>query len=338
MFFRREVKYLGAEATRLLLEGEKYMEEQYKNMYTKPTKRPQRRFWHLWGPLIIKLGITYLVSFAFTLILFVVYCKSKGIVTMDAMQAYMSSQAGAQSTYTAMLNESVKYLVIVDGIATALTIPIMLFMFHKDRVKEKAVGVVQPEKAKAWKYFAIIGIAAALCVGLNCLIIMSGLSPQDETYQETMTIMYSAPMMVQVICLGVLAPICEELVFRGLMFKRLRAQTSFVLAALYSTIVFAVIHGNMVQMVYAFVMGMVFAYAYEKYGSVKAPILAHITANMVSLICTEADSFGWMLEDSLRIKLVTIACAAIASTMYVLIQRMNEPTEHIENEEGSTAV
>lgn len=312
------------------------MEEQYKNMYTQPTKRPQRRFWHLWGPLIIKLGITYLVSIAFTLVLFVLYFKSKGIVTMEAVQAYMSSQSAAQSIYMAMLNESTKYLVLVDGIATAVTIPIMFFMFHRDRVKEKAMGVVQPEKAKAWKYFAVIGIAVALCVGLNCLIIMSGLSPRDEAYQETMTVMYSAPMLVQVICLGILAPVCEELVFRGLMFKRLRAQTGFLLAAIYSTTIFAVIHGNMVQIIYAFVMGMVFAYVYEKYGSVKAPILAHIGANMVSLVCTELDSFGWMLEDPIRIKVVTIVCAAIASSMYVFIQRIDEKIENSENEEGST--
>lgn len=312
------------------------MEEQYKNMYTQPTKRPQRRFWHLWGPLIIKLGITYLVSIAFTLVLFVLYFKSKGIVTMEAVQAYMSSQSAAQSIYMAMLNESTKYLVLVDGIATAVTIPIMFFMFHRDRVKEKVMGVVQPEKAKAWKYFAVIGIAVALCVGLNCLIIMSGLSPRDEAYQETMTVMYSAPMLVQVICLGILAPVCEELVFRGLMFKRLRAQTGFLLAAIYSTTIFAVIHGNMVQIIYAFVMGMVFAYVYEKYGSVKAPILAHIGANMVSLVCTELDSFGWMLEDPIRIKVVTIVCAAIASSMYVFIQRIDEKIENSENEEGST--
>lgn len=312
------------------------MEEQYKNMYTQPTERPQRRFWHLWGPLIIKLGITYLVSIAFTLVLFVLYFKSKGIVTMEAVQAYMSSQSAAQSTYMAMLNESTKYLVLVDGIATAVTIPIMFFMFHRDRVKEKTMGVVQPEKAKAWKYFAVIGIAVALCVGLNCLIIMSGLSPRDEAYQETMTVMYSAPMLVQVICLGILAPVCEELVFRGLMFKRLRAQTGFLLAAIYSTTIFAVIHGNMVQIIYAFVMGMVFAYVYEKYGSVKAPILAHIGANMVSLVCTELDSFGWMLEDPIRIKVVTIVCAAIASSMYVFIQRIDEKIENSENEEGST--
>lgn len=312
------------------------MEEQYKNMYTQPTKRPQRRFWHLWGPLIIKLGITYLVSIAFTLVLFVLYFKSKGIVTMEAVQAYMSSQSAAQSIYMAMLNESTKYLVLVDGIATAVTIPIMFFMFHRDRVKEKVMGVVQPEKAKAWKYFAVIGIAVALCVGLNCLIIMSGLSPRDEAYQETMTVMYSAPMLVQVICLGILAPVCEELVFRGLMFKRLRAQTGFLLAAIYSTTIFAVIHGNMVQIIYAFVMGMVFTYVYEKYGSVKAPILAHIGANMVSLVCTELDSFGWMLEDPIRIKVVTIVCAAIASSMYVFIQRIDEKIENSENEEGST--
>ena len=68
---------------------------------------------------------------------------------------------------------------------------------------------------------------------------------------------------MQLLCLGVLVPISEELVFRGMMFKRLREQSGFMHAAIFSSVVFALLHGNMVQMLYAFATGMMLSYVYE---------------------------------------------------------------------------
>ena len=82
-------------------------------------------------------------------------------------------------------------------------------------------------------------------------------------------------------------PICEELVFRGLMFKRMRERSGFLYAAVYSALVFGLFHGNIVQMVYGFILGMLLAYMYEKYGSVKAPIVGHMVMNLFSVLATE---------------------------------------------------
>lgn len=315
----------------MIVESEAHMEQQYNDMYSKPKQRPGRGFFYLWGPLLIKYGIAYLVTIVFAYVMVRTQFMTNGAVSEEALEAAMSTEAGMNQIFNMILEESMPYLVILDGVAAALTIPVMIFMFHRDRVREKIAGIVPNKKAELWKYSAIIGISAALCVALNCLIYLSGLLPMDATYQAMMELMYSAPFWVQIICLGILAPVCEELVFRGLIFKRFRAQTGFVRSALISTFVFAFIHGNMIQMLYAFIMGMIFAYVYEKYGSVKAPIVAHIAANMISLICTEFNSFEWMLEETMRINLITIACAAFAATMYVLIQRIEEKPEVEEN-------
>ena len=64
-------------------------------------------------------------------------------------------------------------------------------------------------------------MALAMSLGLNNLIIIGNLSAVDASYKTTMNAMYSAPLAIQILCLAVLVPICEEYVFRGLFFRRM---------------------------------------------------------------------------------------------------------------------
>ena len=103
-------------------------------------------------------------------------------------------------------------------------------------------------------------------------------------------------------------------------------RSGFLSAALYSAVIFSLLHGNMVQMIYALFLGVIYAYMYEKYGSVKAPILAHITANILSVVGTQFQWFDWLFEDPMRVGISTVLCAFIASSIYVMIQRLNTDT------------
>jgi membrane protease YdiL (CAAX protease family) len=79
-------------------------------------------------------------------------------------------------------------------------------------------------------------------------------------------------------------PICEELVYRGLIYMRMRQYLNVNMSILVSALIFGLVHGNPVQGIYGFLVGILFAYVYEQYGSLKAPILAHVSANMLSLL------------------------------------------------------
>ena len=81
---------------------------------------------------------------------------------------------------------------------------------------------------------------------------------------------------VQIVGLGIVTPLAEELMFRGVLFGRCREQMGFYRAAIWSSLFFSMIHGNMIQMVYALALGMFLCYAYEKFGSLKASVLLHI--------------------------------------------------------------
>ena len=193
---------------------------------------------------------------------------------------------------------------------------------NRDKKKLKK-ELMMKGRAPLWKYPAIVVISSAMCLALNNLILLSKLSSYSESYDETIQMLYQPSFAVQLICLGVLMPVCEELTYRGLMYRRMRKDMSFLNAALYSSLIFAVTHGNLVQMLYGFSMGMMLGLVYEKYGSVLAPVCAHVTANVVSVIGTQYQWFDWIFGDVVRVGAVTVLCAAAASTVYIRMQRMD---------------
>ena len=307
-------------------------------MPTGPVTPPMGRrkgTWYAWTPLLIKFLISIAVSMIAVMGYTFVYISQHYEETVGAMQ----SQQDMLELSVSISERMLQYTTQLEGITALIVIPVILYMFHRDRKNEKMAGVIPNRKAPLWKYGAVIGIAAALCVGLNNLILISNISSYSAAYQQTSDSLYSAPFVMQLLCLGILVPISEELVFRGMMFKRMREQSGFGQAAFLSSLVFAILHGNMVQMLYAFATGMILCYVYEKYGSVKAPAVGHIVMNIISVAASRFGFFGWMMENNMRISVITILCGAFAAVMFVLIQRIDErPILPGGPEEKNTAV
>ncbi len=285
------------------------------------------RLWRMWSAFFIKLGISYLVSIAAATVLLMAALLAQSGYDQAAMEALMEDEAALTALTDEVLVQMTEYTVPIEGLAALITIPILLFMFHRDRVREKLAGIREKLQTTAVQYLIVIVLAAAMCIGLNGLFMISGLSVSDESYVESMEVMYSPSLWMQLICLGILTPLCEELTYRGLLFKRMRQESSFVMAALFSTIIFALMHGYLVSMIYAFCMGFTFAWLYEKFDSVLLPVAAHMTANIVSVLATYFCWFDWLLEEPVRIGVLTVACAAAASSMYVLIRRLRDVYE-----------
>ncbi len=82
----------------------------------------------------------------------------------------------------------------------------------------------------------------------------------------------------------IIAPLVEELIFRGFLFGRLRQVLSFPLAALLSAFIFSVIHFDPGATVSLVVVGIVFALAYEVHQSLWVNIVAHSVFNSITFI------------------------------------------------------
>lgn len=318
------------------------MEQYQYRLNQESVPKRQNQFLYIWSPLFIKWGIAVVVSMAVGFV-FEIYmiARESGVnlssfkdmyQAMSVLDQYMSQITDSAEFAKEVAQEFLKYTTPIEGFAAFLTIPVMIFMFHKDTLREKVSGTVPNKKAPFWKYAGIFILAIAVTLGLNNLIEISGIYKVSESYEETISALYAASFPMQIVCLGILVPICEELVFRGLMFRRVRQQASFLRAAAYSSCVFGFLHGNLVQILYGFFMGFMFCYLYEKYGSVKAPIFAHITANIFSVMMTETKFLERMAQVPLYMGAATVLSASVAAAVFVLIQRIEERPKEVLSE------
>lgn len=105
-------------------------------------------------------------------------------------------------------------------------------------------------------------------------------------------------LVLAVLLAVVAAPVIEEVLFRGLLFQSLRRRLGLWPAALLSSAVFTVVHVEVIvsqpiALAGLFALGVVFAWACHRFGSVVVPIVAHAVFNGTSvMIALLADRLG----------------------------------------------
>jgi uncharacterized protein len=96
---------------------------------------------------------------------------------------------------------------------------------------------------------------------------------------------FSWPGLIgMLVSVGILAPIAEEIYFRGVIFRWLRGGWKFWPSALISSVIFGLLHGEISVAIAAFVLGLILAYAYEKSNSLWGSIAIHIANNSINIL------------------------------------------------------
>ena len=123
-------------------------------------------------------------------------------------------------------------------------------------------------------------LLAAVLYGLHQL---TGTTPIQEQTQHLPPGALDDPFMGPLVGLFIVlaAPLGEELIFRGLIFGWLRRHFALWPAAAISAITFAAIHGIPVVMPPVLILGLAFAWLYEKTGSIWPGIVVHAFHNAV---------------------------------------------------------
>jgi hypothetical protein len=91
--------------------------------------------------------------------------------------------------------------------------------------------------------------------------------------------------LVTLVMAGLLAPIAEEMFFRGAIYSWFRQRFSIWIAVLASSVLFALGHADTFAVVItSFILGAVNAYVFERTRSIWAPIAIHAVNNSLSVI------------------------------------------------------
>ena len=238
-------------------------------------KRTLKDLWRLIYPVIIYFAVAFIVQFAAVRVI------ASAAVANGTITAAGKSTAELQEELNSLIN---RYSLHLTALTNVVLIPIYILLLMGDEKKRRnSLGIryTTPGIKRLGVVF-VLGMSAA--VSVNVIVSLSQIARFSPKYQQVSEVIYSGGLFMEIVSAVIAAPILEELFFRGMIYKRLRDMINVKAAVVISALFFGAFHGNLVQFVYAFIIGLMLAYVYE---TIWAPVIFHIGANLISVLITE---------------------------------------------------
>ena len=190
----------------------------------------------------------------------------------------------------AILNVSLKASVHTNSTPLARFLLVDGKLFHVEYLcprKGSQIANTEPEEESASEKKAHLVIFVFISWGVNNVIVMSPLVQMSPGFEQANEGFYGSVLGIELIGSGLLAPVLEELVFRGIVYGSLRKITGMWPSVFISALLFGLVHFNIVQLIYALMLGIVLALAMEYVGNVYGAIVGHMAANTFAVLRTE---------------------------------------------------
>ncbi len=140
-----------------------------------------------------------------------------------------------------------------------------------------------------------------------------------ETVNEMLQMDTLPPaLMILIVC--IVGPLAEEMLFRGMIYGKLRRGFSIWPSAILSGLIFGVFHGNWIQGIYATLVGIILALVYEKTQTIWGSCLLHVLFNSSSYVL---DYLTKLLDnfDSSIINLIRLLIDAVSVVIVIILTR-----------------
>lgn len=155
------------------------------------------------------------------------------------------------------------------------------FGFVRKKAADDTKAITVADKRYMQRMAALtVLLAFSVSMGLNALLTLTGFAGSSQAYRKVADRQYGVAFAVGLVLYGLISPFAEEMVFRGVIYNRLRHLYNPAVGIIVSGMLFGAFHGNPVQGLYGASLGMLMAYLYEKSGSFLIPLLFHAVANL----------------------------------------------------------
>lgn len=107
---------------------------------------------------------------------------------------------------------------------------------------------------------------------------------RNELMLEVNESFYELKNVLSFITIVIVAPLAEEILFRGLILGVLEKAFNTHIAIILQAILFGIIHGNIIWAIIAFLSAVYYGYLVKKYDSIFTSVIGHISVNLLSFI------------------------------------------------------
>lgn len=192
----------------------------------------------------------------------------------------------------------------------------MGILFYKDSKQIRWEG----KKLSLYSAIIMIIIGICACIGVNMLFELTGLKTiREEDAKNVAKALYSDKLWLQILVVGIAAPVAEELLFRGILYRRMRTLLSVGTSALAALLIFAAVHGNLLQALYAFILGALLVWAYERFAKLTAPIILHVSANLISILVQQSTWLSSYLQTYAVAACIIGLAGTAAGVVYIAV-------------------
>ena len=176
-------------------------------------------------------------------------------------------------------------------LSSGATIPFLAALWKQENDAERVV-YGQRESLDKRQVLGKYVLQAALssisvgCLGMawNNFIAMTPLMRSSGGFQTANENFFAGTMMMQILASCVVVPIAEELLFRGVVQKRCTRLAGERAGIIFAALLFGTIHVNLVQFLYAAVLGLILGFIVQKTKRISLAVVGHAAANLIAIV------------------------------------------------------
>jgi len=188
------------------------------------------------------------------------------------------------------------HILILTIVSNFITIIILSLFF---RIKKKRLLKEAGALNVSYRSY-LLPVICALSFSMFMNLLTYGIEFNNHSMVMQSMAYYSSKLsgsgnILSIVCLLFAAPLCEEIIFRGLIMKRLMHSFSPEMSILISSLLFGLMHlmaGGFLLCLFSVLIGGIFGLTYMETHSLIPAIAAHAAANFVGFITLVMPSFG----------------------------------------------
>lgn len=200
--------------------------------------------------------------------------KKVNLAFLISIILYFLVMFGAAYLFPALMNSMILNNLICELV---IVLPGLLFVIF---LEKNPAGFLHFQKMKIGTMLVIVPFTLFSMPVISLVNLISQLFTENqsvavmESYQ-----IGSMPFWRLLLSVGIFGPFCEELICRGIYYRGYRKSGSTFKAMMLSSLLFALLHMNINQAMYAFVMGVMAVLLVEATGSLLSSVLYHMLIN-----------------------------------------------------------
>lgn len=231
----------------------------------------------------------------------------------SAFMASIHASATGNELDMATLVENIQGSVLANlalMVMIANLMVIFVFLLVELANKRKFTQTYQLKKFKGQQVPFVLAITVCGFIFSLAFSTVANLGSSDVDTMNSLQSLVTGNFFMSFLSVGIVAPIAEEFIFRGAIFRNLKRLSPIKVAIVIQAVIFSAYHMNIIQAVPTLILGLNAGFVLYYTGSMWAPIIIHMGNNLLSVILSNTLPMDW--DISMPVAWVLLIVAPIA--------------------------